>query len=365
MDPYETQMLEILRKVRDENLIPRVIESNPQNVSHPREYGQNISTTPQYGPNQSYNPSPQNDQNYSNYQKSYPQFSSQMPSNDNSLDYNLSQPSKYDEDNEVEQNHDVQRVTQPPKQPSRQPARQTIQEDTALISYFMRHSTDNIFGTNQKKNALWVKVKVLFDLAREANPNLMPKKRNPGMLGGRFRRISAGVMKWVGCYEEVQRRKSSGMNEEYVIQEAHKLHNETDGKFQFEHAWLLLKKHKKWQEVVGRYVDENIGASANKKSGKTMSVNVNEYSDPETPIFGSDPDSAGSGKRLRVNEDGLFTPTSGDDEEGMGSQRPRGIKAPKKNKGKKKIGEIAYLAESIDRFADSFGEKKTADAELQ
>ncbi|KAK9669415.1 hypothetical protein RND81_13G128000 [Saponaria officinalis] len=185
-----------------------------------------------------------------------------MPSNDNSFDYNLSQHSMCNEDNEVEQNHDVQRVTQPSKQPSRW----TVQEDTALISSFMRHSTDNVIGKNQNKNTLWVKVKVLFDLAREANPTIMPKERNPEMLGGRFRRIAVGVMKWVGCYEEAQRRKSSGMNEEDVIQEAHKLHNETDRKFQFEHAWLLLKKYKKWQEIVGHYVDDNISASASKKS---------------------------------------------------------------------------------------------------
>ena len=93
----------------------------------------------------------------------------------------------------------------------------------------MRHSTNNIIGTNQKREALWMNVKVRF-VATSASSN----NRNPGKLGSRFRRISQSVMKWVGCYEEVQRRKSSGKNEEDVIQEAHKIHSETRGKFHFE-----------------------------------------------------------------------------------------------------------------------------------
>ena len=270
-------------------------------------------------------------------------------------------------DNEVEQTPVVQRVTQPSKQPSKRPSKQssrwTIQEDEALISSFMRHSTDNVIGTNQKKNALWVKVKKLFDEARKANPTLMPNDRNPGMLGGRMRRISAGVMIWVGYYEEALRRKSSGMNEEDVIQEAHTLHNETDGKFQYERAWIMLKKYNKWKEIVGRYVEENIGTS--NKSAKNMSVDVDQYPDPDTPTFGSDPDSGGSGKRFRCNEDGYSTQNSGDNEEISGSQRPQGVKAAKKNKGKMKVGDVAYLAESIERFGDRFGEKKSADAELE
>ncbi|XP_074276991.1 glutathione S-transferase T2-like [Silene latifolia] len=273
---------------------------------------------------------------------------------------NLSENSMSDWDNEVEQNQVPETVTERSKPPSRW----SVQEDEALISSFMRHSTDNMIFTNQKKAKLWVKVKKLFDEARKANPALMPKDRNPGMLGGRFRRISVGVMKSVGCYEEALRRKSNGMNEEDVIQEAHALHDETEGKFQYERAWILLKKYPKWKEIVGRYVEDNIGTSARKnKSRKTMSiddVDIDECPDPDTPTFGSDPDSAGSGKRFRLNDGGFSTPNSEDDEVDMSRQRPQGIKEVKKNKGKMKVGEVAYLAESIDRFGDRFGEKSLA-----
>ncbi|KAK9698249.1 hypothetical protein RND81_08G091300 [Saponaria officinalis] len=183
----------------------------------------------------------------------------------------------------------------------------SLAEDEALISSFIQHSQDPTSGTNQKKRDLWIKVKTLFDKARKANPSQI-RERSGGMLGSRWRRIVDGVMKWVGCYEEAARRKTSGMSEENVIKEAIKTHN---GPSNYNN------------------VSENIG------------------NDPDTPPSQTDLESQGSGKRSRDH-------ITSDDGEGSISKRPMGIKAAEMNKGKGKrnVVQMEFLAETIKGYSE-------------
>ncbi|KAK9756848.1 hypothetical protein RND81_01G124800 [Saponaria officinalis] len=170
----------------------------------------------------------------------------------------------------------------------------SLAEDEALISSFMQHSQDPTIGTNQKKRDLWIKVKNLFDEARKANPSQIRER--------------TGVMKWVGCYEEAARRKTSEMSEEDVIKEAIKTHN---GPSNYNN------------------VSENIG------------------NDPTTPTSQTDPESQGSGKRSRDH-------ITSDDGEGSISKRPMGIKAAKMNKGKGKgnVVQMEFLADTIKGYSE-------------
>ncbi|KAK9669481.1 hypothetical protein RND81_13G133600 [Saponaria officinalis] len=148
-------------------------------------------------------------QNITPIQENYPLFSSQVECTEHIAN---------DVDNE-DGDDDVVETPSLGVQPSNKRVMNknpfSLAEDEALISSFMQHSQDPTVGTNQKKRDLWVKVKNLFDEARKANPSQI-RERSAEMLGSRWRRIAAGVMKWVGCYEEAGRRKISGMSEEDV-----------------------------------------------------------------------------------------------------------------------------------------------------
>ncbi|KAK9697527.1 hypothetical protein RND81_08G043500 [Saponaria officinalis] len=210
-------------------------------------------------------------------------------------------------------------------------------EDEALISAFLRVSTDCTVGTNQKIDAMWVKAKKWYDQAREANPRGI-RDRNSGMLGSRFRRISAPIMK----------RRTSGMSEDDVIKEAMLIHSPY-GTFKFMHAWILLRTHNKWKELFSLY-----GGVPMKGAEQRASHSQVENDDMATE--GTNPNSNGSGKRLRV-EDNIG--------EGASSGRPIGIKAAKRNKGKGKVksmvGELAFFGEQIKNFQ----ERKVVDAEIE
>ncbi|KAK9757920.1 hypothetical protein RND81_01G195000 [Saponaria officinalis] len=267
------------------------------NSQLPSQLSQNISQ------NESVTPQSQWAQNFFPTQQSSPNF---LPS---------SYPSQnYDHPNDVDNEDGDDDVVETPSlgvQPSNKRVMNknhfSLAEDEALISSFMQHSQDPTVGTNQKKRDLWVKVKNLFDEARKANPSQI-RERSAGMLGSRWRRIAAGVMKWVGCYEEAARRKTSGMKNGRAVLEA-----------------ICLKNCRSNYNNVS----ENIG------------------NEPATPISQTDPESQGSGKRSRNN-------ITSDDEEGSISKRPMGVKAAKMNKGKgkKNVVQMEFLAETIKGYSE-------------
>ncbi|KAK9756312.1 hypothetical protein RND81_01G088300 [Saponaria officinalis] len=210
----------------------------------------------------------------------------------------------------------------------------SIVEDEALISAFLRVSTD-------------FKAKKWYDQAREANPRGI-RDRNSGMLGSRFRRISAPIMMWVACYEEAARMRTSGMSENDIIKEAMLIHSPY-GTFKFMHAWILLRTHNKWKELLSLY-----GGVPMK--GVEQRTSHCQVENDDTATEGTNPNSNGSGKRLRAEDDVG---------EGASSGRPIGIKAAKRNKGKGKVnsmvGELAFFGEQIKKFQ----ERKVVDAEIE
>uniref|UniRef100_A0A803MHA9 Uncharacterized protein n=1 Tax=Chenopodium quinoa TaxID=63459 RepID=A0A803MHA9_CHEQI len=92
--------------------------------------------------------------------------------------------------------------------------------------------TDIIIGTNQKKGVFWNRVLDAYDAARESNP-VEISLRTISSLKGRWMRISEAVLKWCGSYDKGRKRKGSGYNEDDVIQEAHKIHENSFGRFTF------------------------------------------------------------------------------------------------------------------------------------
>ncbi|KAK9735164.1 hypothetical protein RND81_04G187900 [Saponaria officinalis] len=189
----------------------------------------------------------------------------------------------------------------------------SVVKDEALISSFMRVSEDSIVGTDQVREAFWNKVKSFYDEAQEANPGVL-KKRTRAMLDGRFRRISTQIMKWSLCVEVASRRKMSGMSEDDVIADARKLYK--PAKFALEHAWNIMKNYEKWKIAISPYANESYESTPSRVSDNN----------------GSD----SSGKRVRLEGEEYSTPISLDDES-MATKRPEGVKAAKRNRGKKKV----------------------------
>ncbi|XP_021721050.1 glutathione S-transferase T3-like [Chenopodium quinoa] len=114
-------------------------------------------------------------------------------------------------------------------------------ETAALISCYMNTSTDIITGTNQKKGVFRKWVLDAYDAARESNPDEI-SLRTISSLKGRWMRISENVLKWCGSYDKALKRKGSGYNEDDVIQEAHKIHENSFGRFTFYEEWIQIRK---------------------------------------------------------------------------------------------------------------------------
>uniref|UniRef100_A0A803MRB3 No apical meristem-associated C-terminal domain-containing protein n=2 Tax=Chenopodium quinoa TaxID=63459 RepID=A0A803MRB3_CHEQI len=104
----------------------------------------------------------------------------------------------------------------------------------------MNTSTDIITGTNQKKGVFWKRVLDAYDAATESNADEI-SLRTISSFKGRWMRISEAVLKWCGSYDKARERKGSGYNEDDVIQEAHKIHENSFGRFTFYEEWIQLR----------------------------------------------------------------------------------------------------------------------------
>ncbi|XP_074306827.1 glutathione S-transferase T2-like [Silene latifolia] len=147
-----------------------------------------------------------------------------------------------------------------------------------------------------------------------------------------MRRICRAVMAWGDCFAEANRIKRSGMSEDDVIQMAHKLHK---GKFNYEHAWRLLRHYRKWEDHIAPYAEINPGKRA-------------QQEDPTTPTNVGTPERGSSGKRTRLN-DGGFSPAWSVEEGSASNTRPIGRDAAKKGKGALKtvIEEVSHFSNAV------------------
>ncbi|XP_021744400.1 glutathione S-transferase T2-like [Chenopodium quinoa] len=162
------------------------------------------------------------------------------------------------------------------------------------LKCYSNHSNQlrNFVLVVQKKGVFWKRVLDAYDAARESNADEI-SLRTISSLKGRWMRISEAVLKWCGSYDKARKRKGSGYNEDDVIQEAHKIHENSFGRFTFYEEWIQLRKWDKFRcfldqqtfkPSVGRphstlLTDESVGSES---SGK-RTQDEGDNSSPTTP----------------------------------------------------------------------------------
>ncbi|XP_021762522.1 uncharacterized protein LOC110727263 [Chenopodium quinoa] len=214
----------------------------------------------------------------------------------------------------------------------------------------MNTTNDRITGTNQKSNVFWQKILASYKEVRKANPEEITIK-TVGSLKGRWLRIAPAVVKWCGSIDKARMR--SGKNDDDVITEAHKIHKNSYGKFQFYKEWLQLKKWDRYHSILEQKVHVS-GCGRPTKNSATV----------DTLGSGS------NGKRSR-DEDGGSTPnspTSGDVFADEFVPRPDGAKKAKSRlKGKEVTTQALDTFESFDDKLKLYGEMrdKAVDRDLK
>ena len=221
-------------------------------------------------------------------------------------------------------------------------------ETVALISGYMNTSNDAITGTQQKVGVFWRRVVESYYAAGQANPEEI-SYRTPASLKSRWKRISEAVTKWCGSFDKAKGRRVSGQNDENVIEEAHKIHENSFGRFCFYDEWLLLKKWNNYRSILENPVYKP-------KRGRPS----------KAPVMDESVGTGSSGKRPRDegDESSPNTPTSGPfaDES---IPRPEGVKKAKSRlKGKELANsELGSFGERLDLYGQV--RDKSAEVEIQ
>uniref|UniRef100_A0A803M9M5 No apical meristem-associated C-terminal domain-containing protein n=1 Tax=Chenopodium quinoa TaxID=63459 RepID=A0A803M9M5_CHEQI len=155
-----------------------------------------------------------------------------------------------------------------------------------------------------------------YDAARESNADEI-SLRTISSLKGRWMRISEAVLKWCGSYDKARKRKGIGYNEDDVIQEAHKIHENSFGRFTFYEEWIQLRKWDKFRSFLDQ---------------QTFKPSVGRPH--STPLTDESVGSGSSGKRTRDEGDNSSptTPTS----VGVGDERVARAEGIKKAKSRLK-----------------------------
>ncbi|XP_021743474.1 glutathione S-transferase T3-like [Chenopodium quinoa] len=163
-------------------------------------------------------------------------------------------------------------------------------------------------------------------------------------------RISEAVLKWCGSYDKARKRKGSGYNEDDVIQEAHKIHENSFGQFTFYEEWIQLRKCDKFRSFLDQ---------------QTFKPSVGRPH--STPLTDESVGSGSSGKRTRDEGDNSSptTPTS----VGIGDERvarAEGIKKAKSRlKGKAPSSQAFKELETFNTRLQLFGESMNVSNEAE
>ncbi|KAL4564314.1 hypothetical protein LXL04_028374 [Taraxacum kok-saghyz] len=104
-----------------------------------------------------------------------------------------------------------------------------VAEDIALMSAWSIVSQNRKHGKNQRKESLWAQVKVLYVQAQQENPKNIGNM-NKDQMKGHYNRHSDNASKWVGAYQEAYRRKTSGMSQKDIEDEAQKIYEANGNK---------------------------------------------------------------------------------------------------------------------------------------
>lgn len=159
--------------------------------------------------------------------------------------------------------------------------------------------------------------------------------------------MAKDVLKWVGYLEEVARVKKSGQVDDDVRREAHIMWRRHENcNFIYEKAFESLFLYPKWKTRIRRYLP---------KSLRDEETNITQESDP---------DSSGSGKRVRLDEDDEVAvdddSTGGRAFMSGGIVRPGGVKQAKAKKFKGKA-----TSSCSEEVAMSLGENLKLHAEMR
>ncbi|KAL0898993.1 hypothetical protein Bca101_082954 [Brassica carinata] len=170
-----------------------------------------------------------------------------------------------------------------------------------LISSWLNTSKDPIVGNEQRSDAFWKRIVVYYSANRDACD-----KREATHCKNRWQKINDQVCKFSGAYEAATRERTSGQNENDVLNRAHNIFfTNHQKKFTLQHAWQHLRHDQKWCAV----------STAKKEvSSKKRRCEDGSHS--------------ASSKATEVD-------SSLDDD---GTTRPAGVKAAKK--GKNKVTEV-------------------------
>jgi hypothetical protein len=165
-----------------------------------------------------------------------------------------------------------------------------VAEDVALMSAWCMVSEDATRGKNQKKEALWARVKAYYDATRAENPGKLGM-RNENQMKGRFTRLNQNGQKWIAAYKEAYRRGRSGMSQKDIEREAHIIY-EQGGKGKFLDSVVfydVMCKHPKWDLQLSRDTTRNRPECEedNEESGgsvkRSRTTEEGDYSNPESP----------------------------------------------------------------------------------
>jgi len=106
------------------------------------------------------------------------------------------------------------------------------------VKLWINVSTNPITRANQKKSGFRAKVAQAFN--QEAPSGSV--KKPPKILNSHWNQTAPLVAKWSRCVAEAYRKKSSGANEDDILQNAHDLYELKMGKkFNLMHWWYLLR----------------------------------------------------------------------------------------------------------------------------
>ena len=120
----------------------------------------------------------------------------------------------------------------------------TLVEDMVLISSWLNTIKDPVVGNEQRSGAFWNRIAAYF----AASPKVAATEhRESTHCKQRWHKINDQVNKFCGAFEAATREKTSGQNENDVLNRAHEIFfTNHRKKFILEHAWKELRNDQKW-----------------------------------------------------------------------------------------------------------------------
>ncbi|XP_048637633.1 glutathione S-transferase T3-like [Brassica napus] len=141
-------------------------------------------------------------------------------------------------------------------------------EDMVLISSWLNTSKDPVVGNEQRSGAFWNRIAAYF----AASPKIAATEhRESTHCKQRWHKINDQVNKFCRAFEAATRQKTSGQNENDVLNRAHEIFfTNHRKKFILEHAWKELRNDQKWCATV---------TSKNEGSGKRRKLDEGSQSE--------------------------------------------------------------------------------------